>query len=193
MNLNRVALVSAIFAMSLNVAHASCPEHSTGSQCKRVEEQLSRWDSSVLKKFEIEVVGTITGDGFCAYNQESEVVELTGAAFKLDDEAFAQCLGRALAQARYEQVEEKWIADLGGAEAWIVRKGVLTKVSVPAAKTGKLETSMARQVWVSLATQELLTKTRNVAAQVGGDRTIASVAKPSSDKKQELLQELLGI
>ena len=193
MSFSRIALLGASFFFLIlpQAAKASCPERASGIQCKRVQAQLAQWQSEVLGTISIEVVDSIVGSetGFCAYNEEKERVELGTAAFKLEDEAFAQCLGRALSQARYEQIEEKWVSHLGANEAWIIRKGELTKVTVPTEKNGKLTSAMARQVWVSLATQELLTKTRALNVDEGS-RTIAAT---SSNKNPELLRELLGL
>lgn len=123
--------------------------------------------------------------GPCRYVQGEERVEITADAFKLSDASLTRCLAAAYAQARYDVIEGRWLSQVGEHEAWVVRGGVLTKVSVER----KLLPPAARGLWASLATRELLNTT---PAKAEVTRAIAT-EKESPRSSDRAVRELLGL
>lgn len=173
-----------------------------GDGCNRISAIMKSWNSQPLAAYTISEAGSaavIEGEqpapeidaanaaekeraaqvGPCYYDGAEERIELTASALKLSDESLAECLAGALAQARYEEIEGRWLEQVGEREAWIVKGGEMRKVSAEQ----KLPPVAARSLWASFATRELVALHRAArsapvddASAAAGGRAIASVA-----------------
>lgn len=139
------------FVLSVLIAQAAVAADET----QRLEKIRERWNSAALKDVAMRVVDASAETGPCAYNESESRVEVAKGAFKLTDAELTECLARAFAQARYEEIEEQWLEHLGVVEAWIIDKGELVKATIPKRHGQKVELSKSREVWMSLAAAEL--------------------------------------
>lgn len=192
--------VLAVAVPSRWVAAGSCPYKDSGmtdTQCARVAAVTASWKSAPLAAIPVTLGHADPASGAadaathndaigpCRYAEAEGRVEIMAQAFKLSDEAFGSCVAAAFAQARYDAVEAKWLESMGEREAWVVRGGVLTKVSVG---EKKMEPPAARQLWASLATSEL----QGAGTNGESSRAIASSAKDPGGAEASV-RELLGL
>lgn len=172
----------------------SCPYEGLGKmECARVQAIIRRWHSKELGS--IEVAGRPNVDtgkvnanardkdreiGPCRYDEGEGRVEIQAAAFRFSDSELGQCLSLAFAQARYHSVEGLWLERLGEHEAWVVKNGALTKVSVDR----KLEQTAARMLWTSLAARELESAAAVDSVASTGGRAIAAAGVSSPESSE---------
>lgn len=124
----------------------------------------------------------------CAYNLENDRIEVSRAASEASNEVLAQCLAPAVAQMKYEGIEDRWLKHMGIQQAWVIEKGV-PRVIEPAAR-GIAEPS-ARAAWIVLATRELTSKIKKEQGHTEGPSR--GIASSVSIKPDPTVRELLGI
>ncbi|MEW6057314.1 MAG: hypothetical protein AB1540_11950 [Bdellovibrionota bacterium] len=164
------------------VAHAKC-KYSTlsAAQCEKIKRVTEKWPP----KTEIARVDEVDPEtGACRYNADENKVEVAAAALeKYSENALAQCLARAFANANYADVEEQWAKELGEHKAWIVRRGEAQEVST---EGKKLAAVSAHALWTTFAARELLARYEGLVNDGGQDvattsgRTLASLNDSAS-------------